>query len=397
MNDLFDTLSQEDHTTPRLSRQQRRALAAKKKREAARRRKSLIAVFFAVLIFGGGIAFAWSWGVEFFNGLSFNAPRVSEVPADYEGEGTEAVEVTVNEGDTGAAIATTLVAADVVASEGAFVSAANAHPDAAGIQPGTYTLYKKIPASKAVEMLLDLNNLSGNRVQVIPGMTVKDVIQKMKAVTGFSDDQINAALDNTEATGLPEQAEGSYEGWLADGDYRFSADVTPEEMFADMVARQRKRLADMGVKKADWERTLKIASIVQLEGRNDDFPNIASVIENRLDIDMKLQMDSTVHYVHGGRGNASTTSAERADDNPWNTYKYKGLPKTPIGSPSAAAIEAVLNPPSTDYLFFVTVNPNSGETKFAETWSGHEANVAEYQQWLRDNEEAMTQSADGDS
>lgn len=61
-------------------------------------------------------------------------------------------------------------------------------------------------------MLLDLNNLSGNRVQVIPGMTVKDVIQKMKAVTGFSDDQINAALDNTEATGLPEQAEGSYEG-----------------------------------------------------------------------------------------------------------------------------------------------------------------------------------------
>lgn len=98
MNDLFDTLSQEDHTTPRLSRQQRRALAAKKKREAARRRKSLIAVFFAVLIFGGGIAFAWSWGVEFFNGLSFNAPRVSEAPADYEGEGTEAVEVTVNEG-----------------------------------------------------------------------------------------------------------------------------------------------------------------------------------------------------------------------------------------------------------------------------------------------------------
>lgn len=388
MNDLFEMQGQQGQENERLSRMDRRELAARQKRAAKRRRASLIATLVAVLVIGVVIVGAWNVGSKFFEGLNpFGSGSSSNEPNDYTGTGKEAVDVTVNPGDGGSAIAGTLVAQGVIKSAQAYTNAALANEDSTKIQPGTYRLYKEIPAAQAIEMLLDLENLAGNRIQVIPGRLVVDVVQDIKKVTGFTDEQIQAAMEDTEARGLPEVANGSYEGWLADGDYRFGTDVTPEEIIEEMVQRSVKRLDKLEVPQEDRQELLKVASIVQSEGKTKHFADVASVIYNRLDAGMRLEMDSTVHYKFGRRGDATTTKDERDDDNPWNTYLHEGLPQTPISSPSEAAIEAALKPNKTNYMFFVTVDPTSGETKFAATYNEHLVNVEEFRSWLRENSE----------
>ena len=112
---------------------------------------------------------------------------------------------------------------------------------------------------------------------------------------------------------------------------------------------------------------------------------MARVILNRLDDGPPnfglLQMDSTVHFVAQERGKAGTTHDSAPPDSPYNTYKVQGLPPGPIGNPGAASIEAAANPADGDWHFFVTVDPSTGETKFAETQAEHDRNVQEFQAW----------------
>jgi len=127
------------------------------------------------------------------------------------------------------------------------------------------------------------------------------------------------------------------------------------------------------------------ASIVQQESGNisaEDQALVAGVINNRIADGMRLQMDSTIHYLVGASEDATTTSDQRAIDSPYNTYLNTGLPPTAIAAPSRTSIEAVLNAPATDYLYFVTVNPDTGETKFAKTNDEHNENRKEYKAWL---------------
>lgn len=133
------------------------------------------------------------------------------------------------------------------------------------------------------------------------------------------------------------------------------------------------------------QKVITIASIVEAEARlPQDRPKVAAVIENRLRIGMALQMDSTVAYGVGKRA-LTTTDAERANDNPYNTYLHPGLPAGPINNPGAAAVQAALTPAPGDWLYFVTVNPTTGETRFAAGHAEHQKNVAAFQQWCQAN------------
>lgn len=126
-----------------------------------------------------------------------------------------------------------------------------------------------------------------------------------------------------------------------------------------------------------------------MEVRNpEDYGMVVRTIHNRLEgageadgSPMKLQFDSTVHYVTGKSTSVGTSDKERATDSPYNTYLYTGLPPGPIAAPGANALDAVADPPEGDWLYFVSVNTDTGETKFAETWAEHEQNVAEWQEW----------------
>ena len=81
----------------------------------------------------------------------------------------------------------------------------------------------------------------------------------------------------------------------------------------------------------------------------------------------------------------TTSDSERANDNPYNTYYHDGLPPGPVGNPGAAAIDAAKNPAEGPWLYFVTVDPHTGETVFTNTLEEHNKVVLQFQQWCRDN------------
>jgi UPF0755 protein len=197
-----------------------------------------------------------------------------------------------------------------------------------------------------------------------------------------------AALKNPTALGLPAWAHGKAEGLLWPATYEFEPKTTAAQQLAMMVKEAKSRLAAAKVTDAQALKVLTIASIVQVEARAAaDGPKVARVLDNRLKINMRLQLDSTVSYVTGKPG-VATTAADRANPSPYNTYNHYGLPPGPIASPGQAAINAALHPTPGTWIYFVTVNPTTGETKFATTDAEANANRAEFNAWCSAHEAA---------
>jgi UPF0755 protein len=126
---------------------------------------------------------------------------------------------------------------------------------------------------------------------------------------------------------------------------------------------------------------LTLASIVEKEsGVAAERPLIAGVFYNRLRLGMPLQSDPTIIYAIPNF-NGDLTRADLARPSPYNTYQVTGLPPGPIANPGLAAIDAVLDPTDTQYLYFVS--KNDGSHVFAATLAEHNHNVARYQKLAR--------------
>ncbi|MEP7370165.1 MAG: endolytic transglycosylase MltG, partial [Dermatophilaceae bacterium] len=170
-------------------------------------------------------------------------------------------------------------------------------------------------------------------------------------------------------------------GYLFPATYEFGKNTTASDQLHAMVAKSLEELGSIGVDPAQMRRVLTIASLVQAEAKAiADFPKVARVVDNRLARPMPLQLDSTVSFIAGRRA-VTTTDAERASRSAYNTYLHPGLPPGPIDSPGLSAMKAALNPTPGPWLYFVAVNPETGETRFALDAAGHAANVALFQKW----------------
>lgn len=349
-----------------------------RRRRRARRRgtRSLILLLALALVGGGGY-------------LAYTAlrPTIDSLTAskDYSGAGAGSVQVTIGDGASGRAIGRLLADADVVKTPGAFVSAAAAEPRSASIQPGTYSLRRQMSGAAAVGLLLDPSSRTAERVTVREGLRATEIVALLAKATGRSAADYVKALKKPEALGVPALAKGRAEGWLFPASYEFDTSATAADQLTTMVTQTKKVLAAAGVSERDSQRYLTIASIAEVEAATPaDYAKVARTLDNRLKIRMKLQLDSTVSYAVGKR-TITTTSAERATKSPYNTYVVPGLPLGPISNPGKAAIEGAVKPATGSWLFFVTVDPSTGETKFATTAAEHAKNVAQFQKWCRDN------------
>lgn len=305
---------------------------------------------------------------------------------DYPGPGTSQVQVTVNPGDTGRAIAQTLFTAGVVKTAKAFTDAAANNPASAGIQPGEYTLKKEMKASDAVALLVNPANRTVPMVTIPEGRWKSEVFAILSRASGKPVADYEAAAKDATALGLPAAANGNVEGYLFPSTYEFAKDSSPVQQLRQMVQKTVTTLSAEGVSPDDMEKTVITASILEAEGRTtEDRMKQARVILNRIAKGMNLQIDSTVNYGVQKRA-ITTTDAERADKNPYNTYANPGLPVGPIGNPSASSIQAAQHPADGPWLFWVTVNPSTGETKFAQTQEEHDAYVKEFQAWCQANQ-----------
>lgn len=126
-----------------------------------------------------------------------------------------------------------------------------------------------------------------------------------------------------------------------------------------------------------------IASIVDEEtNKNDEKGNVASVYINRYKKGMRLQADPTVKFAAGNFAIRRINNTHTAINSPYNTYMYAGIPPGPICTPSKKSIEAVLNAPETDYLYFCAKEDFSGYHRFAASYADHQKNARLYQQAL---------------
>lgn len=363
-----------------------RRLEHERARARKRRRRRRVRTFLVLVVVIGLLGTAAWYAIS-----ALRQPGSQVESDDFPGPGTGTVEVTVERGDLGSDIGATLVDEGVVKSTAAFARAFEANKASGSIRPGTYTLRKEMSASDAVAALLDDANRSDNTVTVDAGQTVAQVVQKIVDVTGLPEDDVKAAFTDSDAIGLPEEAGGDAEGWLAPGAYEVSSSDTPESLAAEMVAATVKELDDLDVPSDQRQELLIKASILEREVNIDQYlPQVARVIENRLDDpdgETKgfLQMDSTVLYGLGRTGGIPTAD-ELAKDTPYNTYIHKGLPPGPIAQPSVAALEATLRPADGDWLYFVTVNLDTGETLFATTHAEQEQNRKKLDEYCAANE-----------
>lgn len=370
-DDFFAAVSGDSPASSTDSRGRRRRQRAERQRRRRRRRVVTTVVVVLALALVGFVGYQ-ALGVV--KGASASATSVQ----DYEGAGEGEVVVTIPDGATGADIAALLKDAGVVATTKAFTDAYAANSNASKIQAGTYTLRLRMSGANAVAMLLDPAARSDHSLTIAEGYTKDQVRDQMVAMGAFTKEEVDAAFADAAAIGLPEEAGGNVEGWLAPSTYDIPEDASATDVVASMVAKTMARLTAAKVPQEDYEAVLTEASIVEREARADYFGQVARVIDNRLadtngETKGYLQMDSTVLYGLG-RTSGIPTSAEVGDaSNPYNTYAHAGLPPSPIGSPGEAAIAAVLNPPAGDWLYFVTVDLDTGETLFATT---HEEQVA---------------------
>ncbi|MDQ1128533.1 endolytic transglycosylase MltG [Microbacterium sp. SORGH_AS_0888] len=365
------------------------AIGAPPARPTRRRRRAAGWIAFAiVVVLLGGLAGAglWVWNTY--------EPQIRSLmgwqePSDYEagiaeGEAT----VTITSGDTGANVSDALFQAGVTRTSGvvySYLVSSGQNPD---FQPGVYKLQLKMTAAAAVAALLDPANRMSNTVQLQEGLTVSTSLERISSALQMSLDDLKAAAADPSAYGV---SAPSLEGWLFPATYTFDPGTTPHDVIRTMVDRSVKALDDAQVAATDRERILTIASIIQREARNtDDFYKVSRVIQNRLDIGMKLQMDSTAQYGYGSMhdGTVSSSAAALADDNKWNTYVITGLPATPIANPGDLAIDAALHPAAGDWLYFVTVNLDTGETVFTSNDADHEAAVEQWRAWCTDHPDA---------
>ena len=357
-----------------------RARARKRRRRRRVRTFLVLAVVIALL----GTAVWYALGALGGSG----EPQESD---DYPGPGTGSVEVTVQQGDTGSDIGAALVAEGVVKTPAAFTRAFQANKASGSIRPGTYTLRTQMSASDAVAALLDDANRSDNTVTVDAGQTVAQVVSKVVDVTGLPQEQVEEAFSGSADIGLPAEAGGNVEGWLAPGAYEVSASDTPQSLATAMVAGTVKELDNLGVPSDQRQDLLIKASILEREVNIDTYlPKVARVIENRLedpDGETKgfLQMDSTVLYGLGRTGGIPSAD-DLKQDTPYNTYLHPGLPAGPIAQPGRAALEATLRPADGKWLYFVTVNLDTGETLFAETHAEQDENRKKLEQWCSANQ-----------
>lgn len=304
------------------------------------------------------------------------------------GNGTEVI-VEIPQDASGAEMGKILEEAGVVASARAFTQAFTDNPRANSIQAGTFKLYQKMSGQNAVSALLDSANRAEMRITIPEGFRKNQVFERIASVLQVDPAEVAKAAEDPAAIGLPAEANGNIEGWIAPLTYELKPDAQPADVLKLMIEHRVSELENLGLANDQWERTLIIASIAQREvSYPEEYAKVARVIENRLTDNTQthglLQMESTLMY--GLNKSEAVASAEDlANETPYNTHLHKGLPPSPICTPSTQAIEGAMHPADGDWLYFVTVNLDTGETKFSNNYEQHKKYVAEFRDWYEQN------------
>jgi UPF0755 protein len=219
-------------------------------------------------------------------------------------------------------------------------------------------------------------------VTVPEGANIFDIAAKLEQAgigtrQGFLDEQ--ARFTNLVADIDPRAT--SLEGYLFPDTYRFPRNATGAQIATAMVRRFRVAATQLGLKE-NVHAVVTLASLVERETAVDaERPLVASVFENRLARQMPLMTDPSVIYglQLKDRWRGTIHQSDLKQDTSYNTYLHAGLPPGPIANPGLRSLRAAIDPPHTDYLYFVAAGADpQGHSLFARTLEEHSKNVAGY-------------------
>ncbi len=343
-----------------------------------RRRRRLLALFLTLAVFVTAVAV----GAQFLKPLLGN-----DKPSDFPGPGSGEVTVTVENGEGTRSVASKLEGERVVANSDTFLQAFTASGGV--LAPGDYTFKTEMKNTDAVNVLLGKDQAKVIYFALSAGLRIDESLQAISEGSGISIQDLQALSNQPAQFGLPKTAK-NLEGYLAPGEHRYPLGTSAKDILQSLVKTTVDELESQGITDpAKQYRAVIVASIVQAEGGQAEYGDVAGAIYNRLKPNDQtngfLQVDSAVTYGLGTKSYNFTDEQRQDKSNPYNTYANPGLPPGPIGSPGKAAIDAAAKPKSNDFLYWVTINLDTKETKFSRTLAEHNTYVDQYNAWCTAN------------
>lgn len=287
------------------------------------------------------------------------------------------LQIEIVEGATTVEIAEQLANAGVVPNANMFrLKAASSGLDAQ-LKAGVYDLYTGMEYEEAIEVLAAGPPIEYVTVTIPEGFTVEQIAERIAAKTGLSSERLLfLGLEGAEVFDelfLDANPTPSLEGYLFPKTYRIAEGSSEEDvirMMLDQFDRETRaidltRIREAGLTEHDW---VTLASMIEREVRvADERRLVSSVIYNRLERGMRLEIDATIEYILPGT-RPRLLNSHLQIDSPYNTYMYSGLPPGPIASPGLAALEAAADPAQTDYIYYVLTSTDGAHT-FTETYA----------------------------
>jgi UPF0755 protein len=252
------------------------------------------------------------------------------------------------------------------------------------IKAGEYRLSSGMPPLKILETL-SKGIVITHPVTIPEGFTIRQIGELLEEKGLVNKDEFLSITGDPDVAKRYGICGHSLEGYLYPDTYQFGRGLSAMSIvdvmvkhFWEVVAPLRQKVEQSGM---TIEEVITLASIVEKEtGRAEERPVIASVFKNRLKKRMRLETDPTVIYgIKDFSGNLKKKHLNQRT--PYNTYVIRGLPPGPIANPGKEAIEAVLFPAKTDYLYFVS--KNDGSHHFSKTLVEHNRAVEIYQKKKR--------------
>lgn len=267
------------------------------------------------------------------------------------------------------------------------------------VKAGNFVLDKSWSTQEILEALNDANLAKGDEVMITfrEGIWAKDIAVELQKKMGISAEEL-IALWNDDAyikelmktypfltqDVLNDQTRVKLEGYLFPETYTFAKDADAKEITSTFLDHFQsiydKHKKDIDQSNMSIHELMTLASIVQYEAsKPEDMKLIAGVFYNRLNQDMKLDSSVTVCYaMYDKLSDPEDCEVNTNIDSPYNTYVHKGLPIGPIENPGEYAIEAVLHPTKSDYLYFVADIYGDGSVYYSKTLDEQEANIDKY-------------------
>ncbi len=300
--------------------------------------------------------------------------------------GEETVIVEIPKGASEKTIASVLKDAGVINHEISFRLKMKGSPHRGKLNYGKYTLNEHMSLDSVIEELLRPSDLKeGVKLTIPEGFSAQMIANRCEELGLVNADDFLLELkegkfDYEFIKNIPDKKDIEYrlQGYLFPNTYMFSMDADAHKIIDTLLGefdKQYAKVKDMLPKGMDMNEVIVRASLIEREAKVDrERKTISGVIQNRLDIDMRLQIDASVVYaISGGLYDVERVLYKDLEvDSPYNTYKNTGLPIGAICSPGLASIKAAMTPQEHEYLYYHTdTDKNDGSHIFSETFSQH--------------------------